>query len=1252
MQRTVAETDVLNRTEAESPEPALPTQLGRYTILGRVGRGAVGEVFEAVPADATGTPVAIKAIRGMSPDSLYRFKREFRSLANVQHPNVITLHELALEDDRMFFTMELIRGVGFIEYLCGPSQGGTRTVHAPCTDFGRVRTAMLQLAEGVQAIHRAGFLHRDLKPSNVLVEDGGRVVILDFGLVRGIDNEQGVGVTADGAVLGTPLYMSPEQASGEEIGPASDWYTVGEMLYQALTGSPPYAGMGLLALLAAKKEEAPRPPSEVCPGIPSDLDQLCMELLNRDTLARPDGDQILRRLGADGSPLSSEDSGAQLFLGRDDEMEVLDRALAGCRSGKPVVVLLEGVSGIGKSALVDRFLHEVGRVNDSAVVLSGKCSERESIPYKALDSVMDMLSAYLRAMPTAAEVQAVLPRDVSAIARLFPVLLSVPAVAVLPIRARLDVMPHEARRRGIESLRELLGRIADRRPLVIYIDDLQWSDLDSLVVLESLLRDTDAPPLMLVCSFREGAPERVESLGRFVADLHAVEPPLDLRTLRLGPMGMEEAAGLAMRMLGGSSRVHRTLAEEVARESEGSPFFVAELVRHTQRTQQGDVLETDSAVSLDDVIRHRLALLPRGARHLLSVIAVAGGRLARGIATGIAADEGSAHAALAHLRAESLIRVNGTEDTNTVEIYHDRIRETVLRDLSERQTAELHLGIGKALASSADADAVALSHHFRQAGEDTLASLHTVAAADQAANALAFDRAAELYRAALDLGAVPESERAELEEKHARALASGGHQYEAAKVFLRASQSAPLAMRSRLLQEAAELLLTSGHAKEGRVALQQTLASFAMQLPKTQARAIGSLLRNRAALALGGLKYRVRDAEDIERDTVGRLDACWTAARGLIYTDGLVGADFHARHLRLALRSGDPVRIARALGFEAHLLVSLKAEGKRARALELIDEASELAERADSDYARGMVEQSRGHVHLMLGEWHQAQTHLDQAVQTFRARTRGAAQEIGYCESHAALALQFMGRARDLAPRVHDLLRESTIRAHPYAQGFARGMLGHLVFLVDDRHQEAQEQLELYREQAPWGFQAHILNYVSQTTALMRYRGDVADAWALCDSRAQEFAKFDLLRAPSARAEYLFWVAQNALAMARHSPQNAALVERAKACGRKLVRMTAAYRQGYGHLSLAGVHHIRGEELPATEHLRAALRGFEAHRMESFAAVCRSHLAALVGGSEAESLRAEAGAYVQAQRIVAPDQLFEMMSPGSSRALQ
>jgi tetratricopeptide (TPR) repeat protein len=1260
------------------PIEADPERLDRYEIVRRLGKGAMGTVFEAIDPRSS-TPLAIKSVSRLSPEALTRFKQEFRLLAEFRHPNVVALHELHHEGSRLFFTMELIGGVDFITWLCGHRIPETPR-RRPCREYDKLRDAMRQLAEGVHAIHCAGLLHRDIKPLNVLVTDVGRVVLLDFGLVRPHDESADLGMTDDGAVLGTPLYMSPEQAMGDTLGPPSDWYGVGELLYQALTGQTAFQGKGMLALMAAKQEDRPAPPSSLSAGIPEDLESLCMALLEHDPLRRPTGEEVLRRLqpdarssgarpdarssgsgarldrsGLDGVPRPVEHGytgalGTTLFLGRDAEFQRLHQAAAGTRRGRPVVVMVHGASGMGKTALVRRFLQEAAR-EPGTVVLSGKCSERESIPYKALDSVMDALCAYLRRMPKAADVVAVMPRDPQAVARLFPVLRSIPAVLEAPEREDVGLDPTQARRRAFKALRELWGRIADRSRFIVHVDDLQWTDLDSAILLDAILRATDAPPMLFVGSYRSGADQGDGPLARLIRELYE-DPRVDTRDpILVGPMSHTEATDLALRMLGDRTKRHRALADEVAREAEGSPFFVGELVRYAQRHTDDEipVTESGSSVSLDSVIRHRLVELPPDARRLLEVIAVAGGSVSQGIALGVAMGDLRNRDALSRLRAESLVRLQGPRDVDPVEIYHDRIRETALRSIERSQLAEIHLALGRALESSGDADAVALSHHFRQAGEDHRATKHTIDAAEQAEAALAFDRAAELYRAALELRALPAEEVPELEARLAEALANAGRLYDSAKAYLRASEQGRDRAHLEWTRRAADRLLSSGHSEEGRVVLQTVLESVGVTLPRSNGRAIASLLRSKAVLAMRGMKYRLRKESEIPRDELERLDACWTASRGLVYTDGIVGFDFHLRHLRLAVRCGEPVRLSRALAVEAHMTAIMTGDAKLEPAMALIEQAEKLAQEAGSAQAHGFVVECRGHVWMAIGHWPKAFEDLELATTIFREQCTGMAQELSYCDAHGALCLLFMGRVREVTDRASRLLRESQDRANPYVEGYARGLLGNVGFLAPDKVEEAEKQLATYRREAPRRFEAHKLNYAAQTAALRRYVGDAAGAWEVCEQDFPTIKKLTVLSAAMAKAEFLLWRGACAVAGATVAADPQPLLAEAQRSAAQLIRHPSAFARAYGHLTRAGAQALIGNQDAAVTDLRKAIEQAESREMGTHLAAARSRLATLVGGSEGEALRAQAEAYWQREGVVRPDRFTDMAAPGFVR---
>ncbi len=268
-------------------------------------------------------------------------------------------------------------------------------------DEVRLRDALRQLIDGLSALHRAGMIHRDIKPHNVMVCND-RVVLLDFGLVseerpwHRYDNETGL-------VLGTPTYMAPEQAAGNAASPASDWYGVGAMIYQALTNSRPFEGQ-LSEILIDKQRRDPAPPSQRVSDpemIPADLESVCMKLLQRDPKARPSGAELASMLALPsiaGAPSSGPtvlglDTDIEL-IGRETELDELVAAFATCASGRPSVAFVNGTSGMGKTALVEHFARRV-RDREDALVLRGRCYEREAVPYKAFDGVVDELSRYL-----------------------------------------------------------------------------------------------------------------------------------------------------------------------------------------------------------------------------------------------------------------------------------------------------------------------------------------------------------------------------------------------------------------------------------------------------------------------------------------------------------------------------------------------------------------------------------------------------------------------------------------------------------------------------------------------------------------------------------------------------------------------------------------------------------------------------------------------------------------------------------------
>ncbi len=474
--------------------------LSRYEVRRELGRGGTGVVYEAYDAK-NDSVVALKTIEASNAESLYRLKQEFRALADVQHRNLVRFGELACEGGQWFFTMELVRGTDFVDYVrAGPDDPSARfadsgvmmsapTIRTPGREppldagtspdsvsglrvsppsdgwktYGtrvreqRLRSSLVQLVDALCAIHDAGRVHRDVKPSNVLVSAEGRVVVLDFGLVS---MAAGLAPSSDEAwIVGTPGYMAPEQIQTSAVGPAADWYAVGVMLFFALTGSLPFDGPSADVLEAKLLREAPAPLS-IAPGLPPDLCALAADLLRIDPAERPRSDEIRARLGGKVARASasegSQEGGSSPFVGRAEELRLLGLALDEVSAARVArLVVIEGEPGIGKSSLVRKFLRARG---ERATILAGRCYEQEDVPFKGVDGIVDALSEHLLALP-GDEVEGLVGGGVRYLTALFPVLTRVPSVEAA----------HHDRARRRRSLRRPGGGLpraggARRRP--------------------------------------------------------------------------------------------------------------------------------------------------------------------------------------------------------------------------------------------------------------------------------------------------------------------------------------------------------------------------------------------------------------------------------------------------------------------------------------------------------------------------------------------------------------------------------------------------------------------------------------------------------------------------------------------------------------------------------------------------------------------------------------------------------------------
>ncbi|WP_437636729.1 serine/threonine-protein kinase [Sorangium sp. So ce854] len=1258
----------------------------RFTLGRRLGAGAFGVVYEAQDRER-GVRVAMKVLRRLDAAGLYRFKREFRALSEVVHPNLVALHELFSEGDQWFFTMDLVEGTDFLSFVRGAAEpdgtpAGARAApepgalsdagRAPAADprrWGPLRGALLQLAQGLVALHAAGKLHRDLKPSNVLVTPAGRVVILDFGLVTEL--KAGPLDQSTGQMAGTPAYMAPEQGADEPLSPACDWYAVGVMLHEALTGRTPFLGAALEVILQKHLEEPP-PPRALSPDIPADLDELCAALLRRRPEDRPPASEVLRRLAPPSGGEAGASSGAEPaierapFVGRRAHLDALrgafERAKGGeGKAGRATTLHLRGTSGMGKTALVRRFLDELaGPRGGGAVVLEGRCYERESVPYKAVDSLVDALSRHLARLP-GREAAELLPRDVHAVVRLFPVLGRVEAIACAPRREREPPDAQELRRRGFAALRELLGRMADRRPLVLFIDDLQWGDADSAALLADLLREPDAPALLLLLCYRSEDAEKSELLERLLPPGAPASGADDVRFLAVDALAPEEGRALAQALLGEGDRA-AAQADVIAAEAAGSPFFVLELSRDVRARPapeppraapgaEGRAAGVEGGVRLEAVLADRLQRLPAGAKRLLEVVAVSGKPLGRRAAREAAAlTPEEEQAAVAALRAGNAVRTRGQREEQELETLHDRIREAVVAQLGAAELADVHLRLAAALQSSGQVEPDVLAMHFRRAGRIDEAAHHAVQAGDRAAAALAFDRAAEHFAAALEAAPGGAGEARALRVKLANALRNAGRGAEAARAFAAAAEGAPPRESLDLRRCAAEQLLVSGHMDEGMAALQGVLADVGMRLVEPRWAALLSLAFWRLLLRLHGLRYEERDARDLSAETLTRLDVCWSAAVGLAMADVLQGAAFQARHLFLALRAGEPYRLSRALATEIAHLGTDHIEGRR-EAHRLHDMAVALAKKVGDPYLFAVNKGMLGMVESLSGRWAEGLALCQEAEDILRGQCAGVAWELGTTSRFMMVAHYHRGELDALARLAAPRCADADARGDLYAGSFFRVGLTYIVSLAADRPDAARD--EVLGAMARWPRRAFDHLDCLETVALGRidvYAGAPLAAWRRIEDRWRKITWSFLPRFQYYRVLIHHLRASAALEAAAREGSGArrsrALLREAERDAERLSREGAPWALPMAASLRAAVAAQRGHTAAALSLLGSAAAGFDAREMALFAACARRRRGELLGGEEGRSLVGAADAWMAGQGIRNPARMARIFAPG------
>jgi eukaryotic-like serine/threonine-protein kinase len=1196
-------------------EPSPLLSMGRFELLRTLGHGGMGVAYEAYDP-LRQERVALKTVHDRGPTSLYRLKREFRSLTRLHHPNLVALHELWAEPEAAFFTMELVHGCDFVSHV----RAGVLPGDAPPET--RLHDAFAQLCEGVNALHLAGKLHRDLKPSNVLVTEQGRVVVLDFGLTLDVGDR----VTEPG---GTPEYMAPEQRLGQAA-PASDWYSVGRIFREALYGRGPRAAVDVLANREGRPES------------PAPLEHLCEQLLSLDAANRPGFAQLARALGRPAIWTRAMSWGAWRadvpYVGRAAELGTLE-AIFEQSKVRPVMALVCGDSGIGKSALVEHFVAR-HLPRPDAVVLRGRCYERESVPYRAFDSLIDDLTSYLLSEPKVYE-RAVPGAECAALLQLFPALAraqQLTSVAALPEHEHATAR----RARAFVGLKRLLGAIAREHPLVLCIDDLQWSDEDSTLLLRCLLYDGDAPPLMIVACDRARDDATISGLSAALrSDLCSQTSAVFV--VELGPLSEDEALELAER-LEPTLALDDTSALHTARESEGSPLLIGALSRFKAVGASSPATRSGEASTIDALIGAQLERLSEQTVTLLRLVALAGRPLPLALLAQALSSAQEPYSPLDTLRAERLVHARGGPSPR-LEVEHASVNAAVLRRLDDEERRSLHLRLAHALEQSDEPWSELLSDQYLAAGEPIEAARHARHAAEQALAALAFASAARLFQRALSLGRWERPELATLHCALANALEYAGVWEQAVDAYLKAAElSVDSVDAARCEQLAAEHLVYNGHHERAEALVRRGYRALGLRWPQSRvglALAVGGRLLARALYAPRTCAVELREPLQARAE--------YLAGAGRVLENGdLLRAVYNALLCFDASEQlGDARFRERARGGRAFVWSAIAPGMWRRRSVVELTRACDQARLLHDHEGHFHMQRQLAALHLLGGSTRDALRFASACEESLRSlRTRPI--DLDMVTAALWLALLELGELRELRARcaalegdarVRGSLSWAALRAHP----------AYLALLLSDDDRERANEVVAEWDHA----RADPLSY-----PMLRWVQAAGRVEHALYARQVEEALDHVLRDQHAltATSYSFFTDEARLLRAR-AHLSVAARERDPEARRKLLRRAAADqrvlarrrgRMANGPVQLLGAQIAFLEESVQHVHTRLSLavQQADAAGWKLFAASVRYCHGALLGPTEGAPLRSAAAEVLRAEGVARPTRWVGWLAPG------
>jgi serine/threonine protein kinase len=926
------------------------TLQNRYLLESELGRGGMGVVYHARDT-LLERQVAVKLVAAgsLGTEGRGRLLQEAQAAASLNHPHIVAVYDagLAAEGEETgaaaFIVMELIDGRPLSDYQVA--------------DLEEALTIAVQIAAALEAAHEQGIIHRDLKPENVLVssQPAGsgepvtvRVKLMDFGLARISGRTR---MTQEGALVGTMAYLAPEIILGQPATERSDLYSFGVLLYELVTGRPPFDGDTPTAILSQHLHAPVAPPNAFNDAVPPDLDALIIELLSKKPEKRPasaaDIAEILRRLLR--SPLDTRATALDpldrlvrgRLVGRDEELAEAQSLWQQALSSHGQTLLISGEPGIGKTSLVRELSTIVELTGGQSLI--GACYPETGAPYAPFAQIVQR--ALHRGNGNLALPEFVLAEMLS----LAPELqIDYPDV---PPNPPLD--PEAGLRRLFDSLIIFSQVLSQKRPLLLVLEDAHWADDGTLALLRRLARRGRQQPMLIVATYREVELDRNLPFNQALMELQREGLANRIKLTRLDRQATER---LLAEMF--AEEITKEFLDGIYRETEGNPFFIEEVCKSL--VESGELYFEDGVwrrpamdklaipQSVRVAIQSRIAVLDEALQDVLRLAAILGREFDFDtLITAGSRDEDSLIDALEQAEQAQLIEEVSSERGATFAFVHALIPSTLVEDLSGLRQRRMHRQVARVIEDLRPEDWVTLAHHFRLAEDQEKALFYLTGSGDQAAARFAHKDAIRFFTYALDFADSDESRFDLLKKRAAVTHLAANREGEWADVqeLLELAESLDDDNRrmDALLAQAGYHLKTE-HVRTNKPAHQAAEIARSLDDPIREARALS--LSGRASFFTGDFSRSQSDLETVAERflAAGLAGEAAGALHSLSLTLANLGLNEEAlevglRALDVSRESGDKVQEATSL---RRIAIAHQNERRYERAMPFAKEALDL----------------------------------------------------------------------------------------------------------------------------------------------------------------------------------------------------------------------------------------------------------------------------------------------------------------------